>query len=38
MEEKDIITAAEGTETFENQDVKALEAMKIKYEQGKAEI
>lgn len=33
MEEKDIITAAEGTETFENQDVKALETMKIKYEQ-----
>lgn len=33
MDEKDIITAAEGTETFENQDVKALETMKIKYEQ-----
>ena len=33
MEEKDIITVAEGTETFENQDVKALETMKIKYEQ-----
>ena len=33
MEEKDIIAAAEGTETFENQDVKTLEAMKIKYEQ-----
>ena len=32
MDEKDIQKQVEGTETFENQDVKALEEMRIKYE------
>ena len=32
MNENDVAKQAEGTETFENQDVKALEEMRIKYE------
>ena len=31
MNENDVAKQAEGTETFENQDVKALEEMRIKY-------
>ena len=33
MEERDVVKAEEGMETFENQDVRVLEEMRIKYEQ-----